>query len=75
MRLTPDQQEKLRRARESAGLTQIDLAVAIGYKTNRVVSQAERGGYVSEDMLSAICSVLGLTFTPSRPAEIGEVKK
>ena len=75
MRLTPTQRQRIRTARAAAGLTQQALAEQAGYTTYRPVTAAERGDDVSEAAIESICRVLGLTFEPSKPAEIGNTKE
>jgi transcriptional regulator with XRE-family HTH domain len=55
--------QKLRKLRESKGLTQQQLAERLGYKTNSYISDVESGHFIpSKDKLKKIAKALGVPF-------------
>ena len=55
--------QKLRRLRESKGLTQQQLAEKLGYVTNSYISDVKKGAFIpSEEKLKKIAKALGVPF-------------
>lgn len=56
--------EKIRKIRESKGLSQTKLAKKIGYKSNSYMASVEAGKFIpSKEKLKKIAKVLGLSFS------------
>jgi transcriptional regulator with XRE-family HTH domain len=56
--------KKLKKLREEKGISQLELARCLGYKTNSYISDVERGDFIpSTKKLKAIAQVLGLPFS------------
>jgi len=56
--------EKLRKLRESKGLTQRELAEKLGYSSNSYISDVEKGVFIPpKDKLKKIAKALGVPFS------------